>query len=333
MSKFRVANLIFFCYYAYMKNILKYVLAILVFLVAGYFLLVIILKSATLVADSNTNSPNLPYSKPTVNSATININQSTLAVKETNKVILAVPFISEAPDKNWTGPWKNACEEASMAMVDKYYSGQSSVSSAAAKKEMTMFFDVQDKLWGSNANSDAARTAELINDNTIYNATIIELPTISQIKNELDQSRPVIVPLYGFDLHNPNIPFVPLPRGTSYHMFVIIGYDDATKEFITNDDGDTKAGPGHRYGYDLLMNAIHDYSFVTKHADGPARAIFTFPKLVKTAVSPRVYYLHDDIKQWIPGETTFKAKGWTWNEVNVVTQAWLDTFQIGEDIK
>jgi hypothetical protein len=318
-----------------MMKILKYALIVAVFLVGGYFFLVIILNSVPLAANSNTKSQNLPYPKPAINMAALNqtnSNQPTVAVKDANKVILAVPYINESPDNNWTGNWKNACEEASMTMVDKYYSGQSSVSSADAKKEMTMFFDVQNKLWGSNANSDAARTAKLINDNTIYNATVIELPTISQIKNELDQSRPVIVPLYGFDLHNPNIPFVPLPRGTSYHMLVIIGYDDATKEFITNDDGDTKAGPGHRYGYDLLMNAIHDYSFVTKQANDTARAIFTYPKLVKLADNPRVYYLHDNIKQYIPDEATFKAKGWTWNEVNVVTQVWLDTFKSGDDI-
>jgi len=318
-----------------MKKIFKYILAAVVVLATGYFLMAMVLHSAPLAANSNANLPKLLNLKPTSNAGNqiATVNQSVTAVRTANKVILAVPYINESPDNSWTGPWKNACEEASMTMVDQYYYGKSSVSIAEAKKEMTMFFDAQNKIWGSNANSDAARTALLINDYTIYNATIIELPTISQIKNELERSRPVIVPLYGFDLHNKNIPFVPAPRGTSYHMLVIIGYDDATKEFITNDDGDTKDGPSHRYSYDILMNAIHDYSFVTKHADGPARAIFTYPKLVKSADSPKVYYLHDNIKQWVLDEATFKAKGWTWDMVNVVKKDWLDTFKTGIDLK
>ena len=324
-----------------MMKILKYGVAILAVLAAGYFLLSIILNSAPLEANSNSSMANLSVPKPinkVVNqninvNQPININRPVAPVVNISKVLLTVPYINESPDNIWTGPWKNACEEASMTMVDKYYYGLSSVSIAVAKKEMSMFFDVQNKIWGGNVNSDAARTTQMINDYTIYNATIIQKPTIEQIKKELQTRRPVIVPLYGFDLHNPNIPFVPAPRGTSYHMLVIIGYDDTTKEFITNDPGDIKDGASYRYGYDLLMNAIHDYSYVTRHADGPARAIFTYPKLVKLADSPKVYYLHAQIKQYIPNETVFKAKGWSWNAVSVVTPEWLDTFKTGADIK
>ncbi|MCX6740499.1 MAG: C39 family peptidase [Candidatus Parcubacteria bacterium] len=325
-----------------MKNIFKFIIIVLVVLVGGYFLLSAILDDAPLEANSSGNSTNAATVKSVNNAVTqnvnvnkpININQPVVTpVVNVSKVLLSVPYINESPDNSWTGPWKNACEEACITMVDKYYYGRSTVSVLEAEKMMTELFNAQNKLWGGNANSDAVRTAKLINDNTIYNATIIEKPTISQIKKELQQNRPVIVPVYGFDLQNKNIPFVPAPRGTSYHMLVIIGYDDATKEFITNDSGDTKDGPNHRYGYDLLMNAIHDYSFVTKHADGPARAIFTYPKLVKLANSPRVYYLHELIQQYIPSETIFKAKGWSWDAVNVVNQEWLDTFVKGEDLK
>ncbi|MCX6745882.1 MAG: C39 family peptidase [Candidatus Parcubacteria bacterium] len=279
--------------------------------------------------NANLNNLNNPNPLPAVK----NLLPAKVINKPASSINLIVPYINESPDNSWTGPWKNACEEACITMVDKYYYGRSSVSISEAKKEMTIFFDAQNKIWGGNANSDAARTAQVVNDYTIYNATIIEKPTISQIKNELEQSRPVIVPLYGFDLHNKNIPFVPAPRGTSYHMLVIIGYDDSTQDFITNDSGDTKDGPNHRYGYDLLMNAIHDYSYVTKHADGPARAIFTYPKLVKTANDPRVYYLHDNIKQWVVDENTFKAKGWSWDAVNIVKKEWLDSFKSGIDIR
>jgi len=43
--------------------------------------------------------------------------------------------------------------------------------------------------------------------------------------------------------------------------------------------------------------------------------------------------LQDQIKQYIPNEEIFKAKGWNWDAVNVATPEWLNTFKIGDDIK
>lgn len=249
------------------------------------------------------------------------------------ELTLDVPYINEAPDNNWTGPWKNACEEASMTMIEKYYNGKSSVTVSEAKVFMTMMFTKQNAIWGSNADSDAKRTAKLINDYTIANANIVDNPTIEQIKSELQQKRPVISLHYGFDLKNPNIPFVPLPRGTSYHMLVIKGYDDNKQEFIVNDTGDRKEGNGYRYDYDLFMDSLHDYDFSVRKANGPARVIFTYPKLVKIAESPRVYYLKDNIKQYVTTPEAFNKKKWSWDAVNIVTSEWLDTFSKGEDIK
>ncbi|MCX6744722.1 MAG: C39 family peptidase [Candidatus Parcubacteria bacterium] len=250
------------------------------------------------------------------------------------KVNLDVPYINEAPDNNWTGPWKNACEEASMAMIEKYYFGKSTVAISEAKVFMSTMFTKQNTIWGTNADSDAKRTAQLINDYTVANAKIVDNPSVEDIKKELQQKHPVISLHYGFDLKNPNIPFVPASRGgTSYHMLVIKGYDDENKEFIVNDTGDRNEGDGYRYDYDLFMDSLHDYDFSTHKANGPARVIFTSAKLVKLTDNPKVFYVHDSIKQYIPNATIFLAKGWNWDAVNVVTKEWLDTFQLGEDIK
>ncbi|MBN1326245.1 C39 family peptidase [Candidatus Falkowbacteria bacterium] len=246
---------------------------------------------------------------------------------------LSVPYINEAPDNNWTGPWKNACEEASMAQIENYYLGNREVSIKEAKKFMEVHFALQNKIWGSNADSDAKRTARLINDYTSYNATIKDNPTVAEIKKELQQKRPVISLHYGFDLKNPNIPFVPLPRGTSYHMMVIIGYDDTTQEFITNDTGDRKTGKSHRYDYELFIDSLHDYDFNVRKANGPARVLFTYPKLAKIIGDPKVYYLKGTEKQWIVDEKTFNAKGYKWEAINVAEKEWLDNFVAGPDIK
>jgi hypothetical protein len=304
------------------------------------FIMVKTLQNPAYLSDNgvqNAKSSNATYADAIVNT-TPDVPHVLAPVTNTEnpqvKVVLAVPFINEAPDGNFSGKWKNACEEASMTMVEKYYLHEQKVSVSEAKTFMTMLFNFQDKIWGSDVNSDAARTKRIIDENTIYNGKIIDNPTVDQIKSELQQGRPIISPHYGFDLNNKNIPFLPASRGgTSYHMMVIIGYDDATKELITNDDGDQKAGASHRYGYDLFMGSIHDYSFADGKADGIPRVIFTYPKLVKMANDSNVYYLHDNIKQHVVDEATFKAKSWTWNMVNVVEKNWLDNFEAGADLK
>lgn len=199
-----------------------------------------------------------------------------IAVDSKKLAVLPVLYINEAPSGNWSGPWKNACEEASIAMVDYYYRGKRSVSIREAEEYMTILFEKQNSLYGSNANSDAVQFKYLIDNFTSFNAQIVRNPTIEQIKEQIDLKHPVISLHYGFALENPNIPF--LRTGSSYHTMAIIGYDDAARQFIVNDDGDIKAGAGHRYGYELFMNSLHDYNYTDGKADGPATVLFTAPK-------------------------------------------------------
>ncbi len=189
---------------------------------------------------------------------------------------LSVPYISETPAGNWSGPWKNACEEASIAMVEFYYQGKTSISVAEAEAFMMMLFEKENAKYGNNFNSDGTQMKYLIDNFTSYHGEIVRNPTIEQIKKQLDVNHPVISLHYGYALHNPNIPF--LPGGTYYHAMVIIGYDDGAREFIVNDDGDTKTGPGHRYAYATFMTSLHEYSYATKKGDGPPTMIFTSSK-------------------------------------------------------
>ena len=64
----------------------------------------------------------------------------------------------------------------------------------------------------------------------------------------------VLVPAFGQILGNPYF----TPPGPATHMLVIRGYDETTKEFITNDPG-TRRGEGYRYSYAALVRAIRDY--------------------------------------------------------------------------
>lgn len=207
-----------------------------------------------------------------------------------SKVELSVPYVEEAPDGNWTGPWKNACEESAMAMVEYYYLANRNYNLQKAKDYMWNLFTQQDKIYGSNADSDSVRTAYLINNFSVYWAERKINPTLDDIKKALQQKRPVITFHYGFDLKNPNIPF--LSYGSSYHVMVVIGYDDDKKEFIVNDPGDTKTGDGYRYGYDLFLNTLSDFNYSTGLSKGNTpTVIFTYPRLVTPFNSDYVYYL------------------------------------------
>ena len=191
-------------------------------------------------------------------------------------VSLEVPYVNEAPEDIWTGSWKNACEEATIMMVDRYYQGKKNISVPEAKAYLQTLFDFQQKAYGSDANSDVQRTLEVIESQATFWARIVEEPTVEAIKKELADGRPIIAFHRGFDLQNKNIPF--LATGSSYHTTVIKGYDDAKQQFITHDPGDSIAGANHVYAYDLFMNSLHDYRYETKLADGPSRVLFTFSK-------------------------------------------------------
>jgi hypothetical protein len=217
----------------------------------------------------------ITYHAPVLSPSENNSNNNPVEPIKPAKVNLSVPFIVESPEGSWKGNWINACEEASMTMVEKFYQGQSQIPNTEAEAFMKTLFAYENNKYGSNANSDATRTVDIIDNNTIYKGLIKDNPTIEDIKEELRHGRPVISLHYGFALNNKNIPF--LATGSAYHMIVIKGYDDDKKVFITNDDGDKETGADHEYDYDLFMNSIHDYIYATAKTNGPARVIFTYP--------------------------------------------------------
>ena len=267
------------------KNVSAYAVIFLGLIIAGYFFIVQIVEKKTennidvyKPAQKVVNQPVADFTvgdAPPINKSEA-LENPKMPEKKIADVFFKVPYVNEAPHGIFAGSWKNACEEASIAMVEGYYSGKETIPINEAVKFMEMLFEKQNILYGSNSNSDAAITAEIINKYSSYGAFIKENPTIEEIKSEIDEGRPVITPNYGFGLKNPNIPF--LASGSSYHMVVVIGYNDKTREFITNDSGDGKTGAGYRYGYDLFMATVRDYDYSTNKVSGPSRAIFTFRK-------------------------------------------------------
>lgn len=164
-----------------------------------------------------------------------------------------VPFTSQAPYANWSEPWHNACEETSITMVHGYYTNNLSFTKIEAKQHILEIFSIKNTFIGKSFDEPVEIVTQLINEFLPWEAHILENPTITDIKREIDANQPVIIPVLANTLQNPHF------RGTfPYHMLVISGYDDNTKEFITQEPG-TRYGKNYRYTYDTIDAAIRDF--------------------------------------------------------------------------
>ncbi|MBP7114224.1 MAG: C39 family peptidase [Candidatus Peribacteraceae bacterium] len=165
-----------------------------------------------------------------------------------------VPFTSQAPLGKWEEPYKEACEEASVLMVMRYFQGRPIGSPEEADKDIVQLVHVNEAL-GFSVDDTAAEIIELLNDQdpSLY-ALLLHDPTVQDIKKVLSEGSLVIVPAAGQQLGNPYF----TPPGPVYHMLVIRGYTE-DGYVITNDPG-TKRGEGYAYKWELLMSAIHDWN-------------------------------------------------------------------------
>lgn len=171
-----------------------------------------------------------------------------------NYVDLNVAFTSQAPAKDWSEPWQNACEETSVLMVDYFYNRIDSVDVETASDDILHFMAIKNYAFGESLDEDIDLVLELINEIDLkWTGKVVYEPTIDMLLEELSNSRPVIAPVYARELGNPYY----LGIGPDYHMLVLVGYDLGSREFIVNDPG-TQFGEGLRFSFDVMMEAIHD---------------------------------------------------------------------------
>lgn len=190
-----------------------------------------------------------------------------------DSVKLAVPFTSQAPDGIWAEPWQNACEEASITMIDNFYN-QDDLTKDEAREEILNIFDFKNGAFGVSLDESMSTVAAIINrSNLVWRATVVDEPTIQDMRTELAAQRPIIAPIYAPALENPYY----TDGGPDYHVVVIVGYDDVAGEFIVHDPG-TRRGEDFRYGYQEFHEAISDFLSDEDYESGPTRVIFTAPK-------------------------------------------------------
>ncbi|MDP7454623.1 MAG: C39 family peptidase [Candidatus Peribacteraceae bacterium] len=197
--------------------------------------------------------------------ACTNIDASITEVSEgiPKKTQINVPFSPQAPHANWDPPYQEACEEIALIMVHYFLEGLE-LTPEIADKEIKKIVK-----WEEEHGYPEDVTLEQLNqigceyykDCTNF---VINQVTTESIKEELAKGNPIIIPAAGRRLLNPYFS----GEGPWYHMLVVKGYD--RNEFITNDPG-TKRGDGYKYKYDVLVNAIHDWTGVKEEIEGGQR--------------------------------------------------------------
>lgn len=183
---------------------------------------------------------------------------------------LEVPFTSQAPEKNWYEPWLNACEETSILMVDAFYDGRDALSVAEARQEILDIFVVKEEEIDESLDESLETMVELIDELDLgWKGVIKESPSLRDMKLELENKRPFIVPVYAPELNNPYY----TGGGPDYHVLVVKGYDTEKEVFVVNDPG-TQFGEDLEFSYDVMMQSIHDLNQDDYDA-GRKRVLFT----------------------------------------------------------
>jgi len=248
---------------------------------------------------------------------------------------LYVPWTSQAPDGNWAQPWQDACEETSIVMLDYYYAGDRNLNKEIARQAILKKFELKNKTLGYSHDEDASKIIYMIDNFSNWQGRAVNDPDINEIKNEINNGRPVIFLAYAPFLQNSNFHY---PQA-DYHVLVIKGYDDEKRTFITNDPG-TQFGLNYNYSYEIIISAMHDYLPDNRTRYGSRTVIFTAPAnkyfanntLIKRTDSPAVYLLKNNQLRYIVNEHIFLLNGWHWQDIKLVSPGLFTEFEKGADI-
>jgi hypothetical protein len=169
---------------------------------------------------------------------------------------LFVPFTSQAPHADWSQPYQDACEEASLLTVHYFWSDQTFTPEKADVEIKKLVAFENDQLGSPDGykDTDASTTAWIVEKYwPQYQTKVVYDWTIQDVEAEVSAGRPVIVFFYGKALGNPYY----RNDGPLYHALVIKGY--TPDSFITNDVG-TRRGADYVYNKQVLLDASHDWN-------------------------------------------------------------------------
>jgi hypothetical protein len=170
-------------------------------------------------------------------------------------VNLAVPFTSQAPHADWSMPYQEACEEASLVMVNAFFKDAGPFTPDEADRQILALVEWEKTKFGFYEDTTADEVATMAQEYYGYaRSRAVPIASIAEVKKQLDKGLPVLLPSAGRLLHNPYFS----GAGPLYHMLVAKGYTKDGK-IIVNDPG-TRRGADYLYDADTLWNAIHDWN-------------------------------------------------------------------------
>lgn len=172
---------------------------------------------------------------------------------------LAVPFTPQAPLGDWARH-QESCEEANLAQLAAYYSGNHSeaLDRYAADRTINQLVAWQVKNWGSEDDLTDVRLGKLAEAYYGYQYEVLPM-TDAGLRAQLAAGRPVIIGVTTHALGNPAYPnyelhYLQIGYSVS-HFITIVGVDGSG--YIVNDPGLT-AGRGYHVGYGRLVFAIQN---------------------------------------------------------------------------
>jgi len=233
------------------RKIAILILSLAIVLVAGYF----INKKFSGAPKPETSTITLesPSSSSSITPTLFPSPSPKSTVLPNSYLIKNFPFQSQAPFANWDQLHDEACEEAAVILVQWWNEDKSTISAQTMDDEILEMVDWEIKNWGSHKDLTVKETAQMAKG--FYNLSLMPKYdiTIDDIKKEVAQNHPVIVPTAGRLLGNPYF----RQPGPIYHMLVVIGYSG--NNIIVQDIG-TKRGEHYQYNQRVLLNAIHDWN-------------------------------------------------------------------------
>lgn len=197
-------------------------------------------RDAPVPAPEPASSPKPPAAKPTASTMGVN---------------LAVPFTSQAPRADWSLPFQEACEEASLIMVNAYYTGAGTFTPDEAERQIKAMVAWEASRFGFYEDTTADEVVTIAKDYLGYAHTrAVDVTSIEDVKRQIDKGLPVVLPAAGRLLRNPYFS----GQGPLYHMLVVKGYTKDGK--IITDDPGTRRGADYLYDPAVLWNAVHDWN-------------------------------------------------------------------------
>jgi len=165
--------------------------------------------------------------------------------------VLEVPFVMQAPFANWE-QHNESCEEAGLLLAHYFYTGEV-LTKNQANIEILDMVDFQHKIYGAEHDIFAEEMGVLAKDYYGYENYRVIDGTIENIKNEILNNNPVIVPTTAGYLKAEKSDYPEM----GYHVVVIVGYN--RYGFVTHDVG-TVTGEGFTYTFSTLQYSIKDYN-------------------------------------------------------------------------